>query len=90
MFCILGFCYLKFENTAVIDSATLDTFSILVGPWIVKCPGPEILSYDDTDDTLEVVMFVYSFVTQFWIVHAPHSISSALCQGKNLGMIMSP
>lgn len=85
MFHISGFRCLKVDSTAVIDPVTLaGTSSILVGPSIVKYPEPETLRYDDVGDPFEVVMFVYNFVVQFWIVHSPHSVSvePLMCQGK--------
>lgn len=58
IFHIWGFCCFKFEST-MIGLATPDTSSILFGPWIGKCPGPEVLSFDsDMGDPLEVVRFV--------------------------------
>lgn len=69
----------------MIEPVTLaGTSSILVGPWIVKYPEPETLLYDDVGDQFEVVMFVYNFVIQLWIVHSPHSVSvePLMCQGK--------
>lgn len=41
----------------MIGPATPGTSSTLVGPWIGKCPGPAVLSYDsDMGDPAEVVM----------------------------------